>query len=158
MFQVAAQAGQNVTLVDMNSDILSKAQKSIANNLGRVAKKVYKDNPAEAEKFVTDALAKIKTNTDPAIAVKESDLVVEAIVENLDVKHQLFKKLDGVICFLYLSDKFFSRMVYCFAGSTWYQCDRCSNDIVIEAHVTHSKIQFIIVVYLFTLLLLLMLL
>lgn len=85
----------------MNSDILSKAQKSIANNLGRVAKKIYKDNPAEGEKFIADALAKIKTNTDPAIAVKETDLVIEAIVENLDVKHQLFKKLDGVIYFLY---------------------------------------------------------
>ncbi|XP_041982363.1 hydroxyacyl-coenzyme A dehydrogenase, mitochondrial-like [Aricia agestis] len=92
--QVAAQAGQNVTLVDVNNDVLTKAQKSITNNLGRVAKKIYKDNPQEGEKFVAGALSKIKTNTDPVAAVKETDLVVEAIVENMKVKHDLFKKLD----------------------------------------------------------------
>lgn len=92
--QVSAQAGQNVILVDVNSDVLAKSQKSISNNLGRVAKKIYKDNPQEAEKFVTESMARIKTATDPVSASKSADLVVEAIVENLDVKHQLFKKLD----------------------------------------------------------------
>ncbi|KAJ2945378.1 hypothetical protein O0L34_g180 [Tuta absoluta] len=93
--QVAAQAGQNVTLVDVSSDVLAKAQKSIGNNLGRVAKKVYKDNPKEGEKFVTESMARIKTSSDPADAAKSADLVVEAIVENLDVKHKLFKQLDS---------------------------------------------------------------
>lgn len=100
MSQVAASAGQNVTLVDVSSDVLAKAQKSIGNNLGRVAKKAYKDNPAEGEKFVKESLARIKTATDPVEASKTSDLVVEAIVENMDVKHKLFKQLDGVIIFL----------------------------------------------------------
>lgn len=93
---MSAQAGQNVILVDVNSDVLAKSQKSINNNLGRVAKKIYKDNPQEAEKFVTESMARIKTATDPVSATKSADLVVEAIVENLDVKHQLFKKLDEV--------------------------------------------------------------
>ncbi|KAG6451112.1 hydroxyacyl-coenzyme A dehydrogenase, mitochondrial [Manduca sexta] len=94
--QVSAQAGQNVTLVDVSSDVLAKAQKSIGTNLGRVAKKVYKDNPAEGEKFVAESLGRIKTLTDPAEAAKSADLVVEAIVENMEVKHKLFKQLDGV--------------------------------------------------------------
>ncbi|CAB3230245.1 unnamed protein product [Arctia plantaginis] len=92
--QVSAQAGQNVTLVDVSSDVLAKAQKSIGANLGRVAKKVYKDKPQDGEKFVTEALARIKTSTDPVEASKTSDLVVEAIVENIGVKHKLFKQLD----------------------------------------------------------------
>lgn len=95
--QVAAQAGQNVTLVDVSSDVLAKSQKSIATNLNRVAKKIYKDKPQDGEKFVAEAIARIKTNTDPAAASQEADLIVEAIVENMDVKHQLFKKLDAVI-------------------------------------------------------------
>lgn len=33
-------------------------------------------------------------STDPADAVKDADLVVEAIVENLAIKHKLFKSLD----------------------------------------------------------------
>ncbi|XP_014361364.2 hydroxyacyl-coenzyme A dehydrogenase, mitochondrial [Papilio machaon] len=92
--QVAAQAGQNVTLVDVNGDILAKAQKSIGNNLGRVAKKMYKDNPQEAEKFVSESMGRIKTATDPVSGSQTADLVVEAIVENIDIKHQLFQKLD----------------------------------------------------------------
>ncbi|XP_063829285.1 probable 3-hydroxyacyl-CoA dehydrogenase B0272.3 isoform X1 [Ostrinia nubilalis] len=92
--QVSAQAGQNVTLVDVSPDVLAKAQKSIGANLGRVAKKVYKDNPQEGEKFVSESLGRIKTLTDPVAAAKTADLVVEAIVENMDVKHKLFKQLD----------------------------------------------------------------
>lgn len=85
-----------MTLVDVSNDVLAKAQKSITANLGRVAKKIYKDNPAEGEKFVKESLAKIQTSTDPVVASKSADLVVEAIVENLAVKHELFKKLDAV--------------------------------------------------------------
>ncbi|XP_063625683.1 hydroxyacyl-coenzyme A dehydrogenase, mitochondrial-like [Cydia splendana] len=92
--QVAAQAGQNVTLVDVSSDVLAKAQKSIGGNLGRVAKKTFKDDPAGGEKFVKDALARVKTSTDPVDGAKNADLVVEAIVENMEVKHKLFKQLD----------------------------------------------------------------
>lgn len=61
-----------------------------------MAKKIYKDNPAEGEKFVQESLAKIKTSNDPVAASKSADLVVEAIVENLGIKHELFKKLDAV--------------------------------------------------------------
>lgn len=93
--QVAAQAGQTVTLVDVSSDVLGKAQKSIGANLGRVAKKIYKDKPQDGEKFVTESLARIKTSTDPVEASKTSDLVVEAIVENMGVKHKLFQQLDA---------------------------------------------------------------
>lgn len=94
--QVSAQAGQNVTLVDVSNDALAKAKKSIGTNLSRVAKKMYKDNPQEGEKFVNDSLGRINTATDAAEASKSADLVVEAIVENIGVKHKLFKQLDGV--------------------------------------------------------------
>lgn len=85
--------------MDVNSEVLTKAQKSISNNLGRVAKKLYKDKPQDGEKFVADALSRIKTSSDPTAAVKDVDLVVEAIVENLSIKHDIFKKLDAVILF-----------------------------------------------------------
>lgn len=93
---MSAQAGQNVVLVDVSSDVLAKSQKSIGANLGRVAKKLYKDKPQEGEKFVSESMARIKTCTDPAEGAKTADLVVEAIVENMGVKHNLFQQLDGV--------------------------------------------------------------
>ncbi|KAK9727500.1 3-hydroxyacyl-CoA dehydrogenase, C-terminal domain [Popillia japonica] len=92
--QVAAQAGQNVTLVEINENLIQKAQSSIAVSLGRVARKLYRDSPSEGEVFVKNAQARIKGSTNPAEAVKEADLVIEAIIENIDLKHKLFKMLD----------------------------------------------------------------
>lgn len=92
--QVAAQSGHQVTLVEVNSDLLKKAETSIGNSLTRVAKKLYKDKPDQIEKFIADARSNIKGSTNPNEAVKDTDLVIEAIVENIDVKHKLFKGLD----------------------------------------------------------------
>ncbi|XP_047521517.1 probable 3-hydroxyacyl-CoA dehydrogenase B0272.3 isoform X2 [Pieris napi] len=91
--QISAQAGQNVTIVDLNSETLQKALKSIENNLTRVAKKVHKDDVAKIDSFVKDSLARIKTSIKIEDGVN-SDLIIEAVVEQLDVKQQLFNKLD----------------------------------------------------------------
>ncbi|CAH0564361.1 unnamed protein product [Brassicogethes aeneus] len=92
--QVAAQTGHNVTLVEVNADILKKAEGSIVNSVGRVAKKMYKDDAAAAKKFLEETQSRIKGSTEPAKSVSDADLVIEAIVENMDIKHKLFKSLD----------------------------------------------------------------
>uniref|UniRef100_V5GTA0 3-hydroxyacyl-CoA dehydrogenase n=1 Tax=Anoplophora glabripennis TaxID=217634 RepID=V5GTA0_ANOGL len=94
--QVAAQTGHNVTLVEVNADILKKAESSIANSLSRVAKKLYKDDASAAKKFVDETQSRIKGSTNTSESVADSDLVVEAIVEKLEVKHKLFESLDKV--------------------------------------------------------------
>ena len=43
-----------------------------------------------------DILSRINLSTDGVAAVKTTDLVIEAIVEKLEVKQQLFKALDEV--------------------------------------------------------------
>ncbi|XP_045774705.1 probable 3-hydroxyacyl-CoA dehydrogenase B0272.3 [Maniola jurtina] len=91
--QVAAQAGQNVNLIDLKPELLEKAQKSIQNNLHRVARKIHKDAPAKIEVYVKDASERIKVSTNLEDGVN-ADLIVEAIVEKLDVKQELFNKLD----------------------------------------------------------------
>ncbi|RVE47129.1 hypothetical protein evm_008206 [Chilo suppressalis] len=91
--QVAAQAGQNVTIVDLKPELLEKAQKSIHSNLSRVGKKLYKDDTAKIETFVKESFSKIKVSTDIEQGAK-SDLIIEAIVEQLKPKQELFKKLD----------------------------------------------------------------
>lgn len=83
-----------MTLVEINENLIQKAQSSIAVSLGRVARKLYRDSPSEGEVFVKNAQARIKGSTNPAEAVKEADLVIEAIIENIDLKHKLFKMLD----------------------------------------------------------------
>ncbi|CAH1180286.1 unnamed protein product [Phaedon cochleariae] len=93
--QVAAQTGHNVTLVEMNADLLKKAEDSIIINVGRVAKKLYKDDPDGAKKFIENTRSRIQGSTSPTEAVKDSDLVIEAIVEKLGSKHALFKSIDN---------------------------------------------------------------
>lgn len=50
--------------------------------------------PQAGEEFVQKVLKNISTSTDAASVVKSTDLVVEAIVENLKVKQSLFSELD----------------------------------------------------------------
>jgi len=44
MYQVAAQTGHQVTLVDVAADLLQKSKKSIETSVSRVAKKKYADD------------------------------------------------------------------------------------------------------------------
>lgn len=49
----------------------------------------------KGQEFMEQAIGRIKTSTDAMKSVAETDLVIEAIVENLDVKKKLFSSLDG---------------------------------------------------------------
>lgn len=94
--QVAAAAGQTVCLVETNDKLLQNAQSRIQESLKRVAKKMYKDKPADGEKFVQETVSRISGSTNASDAVKNTDLVVEAIVENVGIKQKLFSTLDAV--------------------------------------------------------------
>uniref|UniRef100_A0A3P9N1X6 Hydroxyacyl-CoA dehydrogenase n=1 Tax=Poecilia reticulata TaxID=8081 RepID=A0A3P9N1X6_POERE len=92
--QVAASTGHSVTLVDMTDDILKKAMKGIQSSLRRVVKKKFSDDPESGDDFIQKVMQNVSTNTNPAAAVTSSDLVVEAIVENMKIKQDLFGFLD----------------------------------------------------------------
>uniref|UniRef100_A0A2I3H3T7 Hydroxyacyl-coenzyme A dehydrogenase, mitochondrial n=1 Tax=Nomascus leucogenys TaxID=61853 RepID=A0A2I3H3T7_NOMLE len=92
--QVAAATGHTVVLVDQTEDILAKSKKGIEESLRKVAKKKFAENPKAGDEFVEKTLSSIATSTDAASVVHSTDLVVEAIVENLKVKNELFKRLD----------------------------------------------------------------
>jgi len=94
--QVAAQTGHHVTIVEINEDAIKKARNGIESSLQRVAKKLYKDKHGEAETFVKETLSRLSTSLDLKEAVKNTDLVVEAVVENLDLKHKIFSSIDSV--------------------------------------------------------------
>ncbi|KAK7482311.1 hypothetical protein BaRGS_00026439 [Batillaria attramentaria] len=93
--QVAAATGHDVIMVDQTDDILAKSKAAIQKSLGRVAKKKYADDGEAQASFVGEVMSRISTNTDAVAACGKTDLVVEAIVENLDVKRRLFTALDA---------------------------------------------------------------
>ncbi len=86
-----AQKNFNVNLVDISADALNRALETIEKNLGRM---VSKEKITEQDKANT--LNNITTYTDFIQGVKESDLVVEAATENVDLKLKIFKQLDEI--------------------------------------------------------------
>lgn len=50
----------------------------------------------EGEKFISTALANLKFSLNLPECVSDSDLVIEAVVENLDLKRKLFSIIDFV--------------------------------------------------------------
>ena len=86
-----AQKDYNVTIVDISEENLSKAISTITKNLDRM---LAKEKISTDDKLMT--LANISTTTDFNSGVKESDLVVEAATENVDLKLKIFRDLDNV--------------------------------------------------------------
>ncbi|MGK5530326.1 3-hydroxyacyl-CoA dehydrogenase family protein [Streptomyces sp. URMC 129] len=89
--QVAAQAGWDVVLRDVTEDALSRGLRGIE---ASVARFVAKGRLADAD--AAAALARITTTTD-LDAAGEADVVVEAVFENVEVKQELFRTLDGLV-------------------------------------------------------------
>ena len=86
----AAAAGLDVTLIDVNDQLLQRAMTTIAANLQRG---VDKGKMTAADKVAV--VGRIKTATDLG-AIALADIVIEAIVENLAAKSGLFAKLDAL--------------------------------------------------------------
>lgn len=84
-----AQNGFKVSLIDISEEALKTGIETISKNLDRqVAKEILTD----AQK--NETLLNIKPVTDLKEGVSEADLVVEAASENLNIKLDIFKKLD----------------------------------------------------------------
>ncbi|CAG8562781.1 13039_t:CDS:2 [Ambispora leptoticha] len=92
--QVAAQNGYKVTMVDLDEQYLQKGHDIINASLKRVGKKLYIDDEAKQKELIDSTFANITTSTDSSKSVEAADLVVEAIVENLETKQKLFSTLD----------------------------------------------------------------
>ena len=88
---VFAQAGFNVSMMDIRQEALDKAMVTIGKNMDR---QVQKGSLTEEAK--TAALARNAAHTDMAEAVKNADLVVEAATENIDLKLNIFRQLDSL--------------------------------------------------------------
>jgi 3-hydroxybutyryl-CoA dehydrogenase len=88
--QVAAQAGFDVALVDLSRELVARGMAQIEANL----KKGIERGKVTANDMQA-ALSRIRASTDVEDAAGASDLVIEAVVEKLDAKRDLFAALDG---------------------------------------------------------------
>ena len=88
--QVAVQGGFDVVGREVTEELAEAARAKIEHFLGRA---VEKGRMASEDRDA--ALARLRTTTDVA-DLAESDLVIEAIVEDLDAKRELFTELDRI--------------------------------------------------------------
>ncbi|MEY4935354.1 MAG: hypothetical protein RIS64_1713 [Bacteroidota bacterium] len=91
MAQVAAKSGCEILLMDVQSVALSKAMHLISQNLDR---DIAKNRCSEVEK--TAILNRI-TPTSVLQDLANCDWVIEAIIEDLNIKKQLFQNLESVV-------------------------------------------------------------
>jgi 3-hydroxybutyryl-CoA dehydrogenase len=88
--QVCAQAGFDVLLNDIKEESFAKGLATITKNLSR---NVEKNRMTEDEK--NEVLARITKSLDLTDASKV-DIIIEAAVENMEIKQSIFKKLDEI--------------------------------------------------------------
>jgi 3-hydroxybutyryl-CoA dehydrogenase len=89
--QVVATAGHEVHLLDQNAAALDKAQASIAASLRKLAEKGKLTTAA-----ANAAIARLHPTADMQ-AFADCGLVIEAIVEDLAVKQQVFKQVESIV-------------------------------------------------------------
>jgi 3-hydroxybutyryl-CoA dehydrogenase len=88
--QVAATAGHPTIIYDTNAAALDKAKANLTNSLNKLVEK---------QKITADKAADILALTTYSSSIqdfKSCDLIIEAIVENIDVKQSVFKELESI--------------------------------------------------------------
>lgn len=89
--QVAATAGCQVTVFDSNTEALDRSSKALVKILNRL---VEKERITAIDK---DEIQNRITYADNISELDKSELVIEAIVEDLEVKLKVLKELEGIV-------------------------------------------------------------
>ena len=89
--QIFSLNGINVTLVDKNKELLDQARRWIQDNLEYMSE--IKELKGQS---VSNILDRIQFKTDLDKHAKQTDFILEAVNENLELKKQIFRQLDAV--------------------------------------------------------------
>ena len=89
--QEFASAGHHVHLHDVTEEQLQTARTQIEKNLNVLA-----ENAIIERESIHSTLQRLQTNTELEVVAENADFVVEAVIENLALKQQVFEKLDTI--------------------------------------------------------------
>src|SRR5574341_556403 len=90
--QVSAMAGYNVAIRDIDQSFLDKAMEKIKWSLNKLVEK-NKISSKDAENI----LARITTFVDLQEALKDCDLVIEAVPEDMNLKKKVYAEVDKLV-------------------------------------------------------------
>lgn len=86
-----ALGGYRVILNDTSDEILNTATRHIRDNLETLA-----ENAIISQNSIDDVLSRLTTTSDIEKAVRDADFITEAVSENVEVKRNIFNKLDAL--------------------------------------------------------------
>lgn len=89
--QVAAQSGHSVVLVDLNVDQLERAKSNLAKTLSKL---IEKGKISHAQKNEIESSIRYSSEINDFASCS---LIIEAIVEDLVIKHKVFESLEKVV-------------------------------------------------------------
>lgn len=89
--EVCAKAGIDVIVVEMTDELAAKSKAGIDRSLAKALERGKID-----EDGIDAAVARLAFTTDLA-SFSDRDLVIEAVVENLEVKRELFSRIDTIV-------------------------------------------------------------
>lgn len=88
--QVALMAGFNVILLDIKEELVKKGEIRISKSIWKLVEKgKITIDQAEA------SIAQLKTSVDYSL-ISDADMIFEVIIENMNIKKELYKQLDGM--------------------------------------------------------------
>ncbi|HEX3322956.1 MAG TPA: 3-hydroxyacyl-CoA dehydrogenase family protein [Terriglobales bacterium] len=93
--QVAAMAGFNVTVLEVDQKFLDKGFAGIEKSLSKFAERPPEKGGITAQQK-TDTLARLKPTTNRQ-DLADCDIVIEAIIENVQQKKDMYDSLDGIV-------------------------------------------------------------
>jgi 3-hydroxybutyryl-CoA dehydrogenase len=89
--QVASQAGHSVFVIDSNEAVLQKAEKNLQATLLKMVEK------GKISQDRADEIANRIEWTSDKSNLKNASLVIEAIIENLEIKQSVFSELETIV-------------------------------------------------------------
>jgi 3-hydroxybutyryl-CoA dehydrogenase len=89
--EVCAKAGIDVVVVEMTAELAAKSKAAIERSLGKALERGKIDEAGSVA-----ALGRLSFTTSLE-TLADRDLVIEAVVENLDVKRDLFARIDDIV-------------------------------------------------------------
>lgn len=93
--QVSAMAGFDVVVLEADQKFIDKGFSGIQKSLGKFAERPVEKGGITAEQRDA-ASARLKGTINPE-DLKDCDIIIEAIIENIDEKKKMFAKLDGIV-------------------------------------------------------------
>lgn len=83
-------------VLDVSEEAVRRTQKGIEHHLVIAARRFFKNDPAAQNAFVQKAISHLSYSWKINEAVRNADLVIEAITEKLDAKQKLFADIEQV--------------------------------------------------------------